>query len=37
MLLVALVGFCGYGFGFSVGLNLTSAFSASLMLALVPL
>jgi drug/metabolite transporter (DMT)-like permease len=37
VLLVALVGFCGYVFGFSVGLHLTSAFSASLMLALVPL
>jgi drug/metabolite transporter (DMT)-like permease len=37
MLLVALVGFCGYVFSFSVGLHLTSAFPASLMLALVPL
>ena len=35
--LVALVGFCGYVFGFSVGLAYTSAFSASLLLALVPL
>ncbi len=34
---VAVVGFCGYVFGFSVGLSLTSAFSASLLLALVPL
>ena len=34
---MALVGFCGYVSGFSVGLHLTSAFSASLMLALVPL
>jgi len=31
------VGFCGYVFGFSVGLSLTSAFSASLLLAMVPL
>jgi drug/metabolite transporter (DMT)-like permease len=37
MLLTALVGFVGYVFGFSVGLNFTSAFSASLLLALVPL
>jgi drug/metabolite transporter (DMT)-like permease len=37
MLLVALVGFCGYVFSFSAGLHLTSAFPASLMLALVPL
>ena len=36
ILSVALVGFCGYVFGFSVGLHLTSAFSASLLLALVP-
>ena len=35
--LVAVVGFCGYVFGFSVGLAYTSAFSASLLLALVPL
>lgn len=35
--LVALIGFCGYVFGFSVGLAYTSAFSASLLLALVPL
>ncbi|MGI9622296.1 MAG: DMT family transporter [Acidimicrobiales bacterium] len=35
--LVAIVGFCGYVFGFSVGLSYTSAFSASLLLALVPL
>ncbi len=34
---VAVVGFCGYVFGFSVGLAYTSAFSASLLLALVPL
>jgi len=34
---VAVVGFCGYVFGFSVGLSLTSAFSASLLLAVVPL
>ena len=34
---VAIVGFCGYVFGFSVGLSFTSAFSASLLLALVPL
>ncbi|MCO4835410.1 MAG: DMT family transporter, partial [Acidimicrobiaceae bacterium] len=34
---VAVVGFCGYVFGFSVGLSYTSAFSASLLLALVPL
>lgn len=34
---VAAVGFCGYVFGFSVGLSYTSAFSASLLLALVPL
>ena len=34
---VAFIGFCGYVFGFSVGLHLTSAFSASLLLALVPL
>ena len=37
LVMVAVVGFCGYVFGFSVGLNLTSAFSASLLLALVPL
>ncbi len=37
ILAVALVGFCGYVFGFSVGLHLTSAFSASILLALVPL
>ncbi|MYD35703.1 MAG: DMT family transporter [Dehalococcoidia bacterium] len=37
LLIVAVVGFCGYVFGFSVGLHLTSAFSASLLLALVPL
>lgn len=37
MVLVALVGFVGYVFGFSVGLNFTSAYSASLLLALVPL
>jgi len=35
--LVAVVGFCGYVFGFSVGLAYTSACSASLLLALVPL
>lgn len=35
--IVAIVGFCGYVFGFSVGLSYTSAFSASLLLALVPL
>jgi drug/metabolite transporter (DMT)-like permease len=34
---VSVVGFCGYVFGFSVGLSYTSAFSASLLLALVPL
>lgn len=37
LVLVAAVGFCGYVFGFSVGLSYTSAFSASLLLALVPL
>ena len=37
MVAVALVGFLGYVFGFSIGLNFTSAFSASLLLALVPL
>ncbi len=37
LLFVALVGFCGYVFGFSLGLPLTSAYSASLLLALVPL
>ena len=37
LVLVAVVGFCGYVFGFSVGLAYTSAFSASLLLALVPL
>ncbi len=37
LMLVAVVGFCGYVFGFSVGLAYTSAFSASLLLALVPL
>ncbi len=37
LILVAIVGFCGYVFGFSVGLSYTSAFSASLLLALVPL
>ena len=37
MVLVAFVGFVCYVFGFSVGLNFTSAFSASLLLALVPL
>lgn len=37
LLAVAVVGFCGYVFGFSVGLSLTSAFSASLLLAVVPL
>lgn len=37
LILVAIVGFCGYVFGFSVGLTYTSAFSASLLLALVPL
>lgn len=37
LVLVAIVGFCGYVFGFSVGLSYTSAFSASLLLALVPL
>lgn len=37
LLAVAMVGFCGYVFGFSVGLSYTSAFSASLLLALVPL
>jgi len=37
LLVVAVVGYCGYVFGFSVGLDLTSAFSASLLLALVPL
>ena len=37
MLLVAFIGFVCYVFGFSVGLNYTSAFSASLLLALVPL
>ena len=36
-LVVAVVGYCGYIFGFSVGVSLTSAFSASLLLALVPL
>ena len=37
ILIVSVVGYCGYVFGFSVGLHLTSAFSASLLLALVPL
>ena len=37
LLIVSVVGFCGYVFGFSIGLHLTSAFSASLLLALVPL
>ena len=37
LLTVSVVGYCGYVFGFSVGLHLTSAFSASLLLALVPL
>jgi drug/metabolite transporter (DMT)-like permease len=37
LVVVAIVGFCGYVFGFSVGLSYTSAFSASLLLALVPL
>ena len=37
LLVVSVVGYCGYVFGFSVGLHLTSAFSASLLLALVPL
>ena len=37
LVLVAIVGFCGFVFGFSVGLSYTSAFSASLLLALVPL
>lgn len=37
LVLAAVVGFCGYVFGFSVGLAYTSAFSASLLLALVPL
>ena len=37
LLMVSVVGYCGYVFGFSVGLHLTSAFSASLLLALVPL
>ncbi len=37
LVLVAVIGFCGYVFGFSVGLAYTSAFSASLLLALVPL
>jgi len=37
LVIVAVVGFCGYVFGFSVGLSLTSAFSASLLLAMVPL
>ena len=37
LVVVTLVGFCGYVFGFSVGLSLTSAFSASLLLAMVPL
>ena len=37
LLIVSVVGYCGYVFGFSVGLHLTSAFSASLLLALVPL
>lgn len=37
LVIVTLVGFCGYVFGFSVGLSLTSAFSASLLLAMVPL
>ncbi|MFT7601190.1 MAG: drug/metabolite transporter (DMT)-like permease [Acidimicrobiales bacterium] len=37
MVTVALVGFVGYVFGFSIGLKYTSAFSASLLLALVPL
>ena len=37
LVLVSVVGFCGYVFGFSVGLSYTSAFSASLLLALVPL
>lgn len=37
LVVVAVVGFCGYVFGFSVGLSLTSAFSASLLLAMVPL
>jgi len=34
---VAVVGFCGYIFGFSIALSLISAFSASLLLALVPI
>lgn len=37
MVTVALIGFVGYVFGFSIGLKYTSAFSASLLLALVPL
>lgn len=37
LVLVATVGFAGYVYGFSVGLAYTSAFSASLLLALVPL
>ena len=37
LVLVAIIGFCGYVFGFSVGLSYTSAFSASVLLALVPL
>ncbi len=37
LVLVAVIGFCGYVFGFSLGLAYTSAFSASLLLALVPL
>ena len=37
LLIVSVIGYCGYVFGFSVGLHLTSAFSASLLLALVPL
>ena len=36
-MVVAVVGYCGYIFGFSVGVSLTSAFSASLLLALVPM
>ena len=37
LLIVSVIGYCGYVFGFSVGLHLTSAFSSSLLLALVPL
>ena len=37
LLAVSIVGFFGYLFGFSLGVSLTTAFSASVLLALVPL